>query len=72
MPNLEIKNRESFICQDKKELLPSEKKKKKRTPKKKKKKKKKTRKKNPGKLNTPFVYNILVLNLNFKTFQSLL
>ena len=60
MPNLEIKNRESFICQDKKELLPSEK------------KKKKTRKKNPGKLNTPFVYNILVLNLNFKTFQSLL
>ena len=61
MPNLEIKNRESFICQDKKELLPSEKK-----------KKKKTRKKNPGKLNTPFVYNILVLNLNFKTFQSLL
>ena len=65
MPNLEIKNRESFICQDKKELLPNEKKKKK-------KKKKKTRKKNPGKLNTPFVYNILVLNLNFKTFQSLL
>ena len=63
MPNLEIKNRESFICQDKKELLPSEKKKK---------KKKKTRKKNPVKLNTPFVYNILVLNLNFKTFQSLL
>ena len=62
MPNLEIKNRESFICQDKKELLSSEKKK----------KKKKTRKKNPGKLNTPFVYNILVLNLNFKTFQSLL
>ena len=62
MPNLEIKNRESFICQDKKELLPNEKKK----------KKKKTRKKNPGKLNTPFVYNILVLNLNFKTFQSLL
>ena len=62
MPNLEIKNRESFICQDKKELLPSEKKK----------KKKKTRKKNPGKLNTSFVYNILVLNLNFKTFQSLL
>ena len=62
MPNLEIKNRESFICQDKKELLLSEKKK----------KKKKTRKKNPGKLNTPFVYNILVLNLNFKTFQSLL
>ena len=61
MPNLEIKNRESFICQDKKELLPSEKK-----------KKKKKRKKNPGKLNTPFVYNILVLNLNFKTFQSLL
>ena len=62
MPNLQIKNRESFICQDKKELLPSEKKK----------KKKKTRKKNPGKINTPFVYNILVLNLNFKTFQSLL
>ena len=62
MPNLEIKNRESFICQDKKELLPSEKKK----------KKKKKIKKNPGKLNTPFVYNILVLNLNFKTFQSLL
>ena len=30
MPNLEIKNRESFICQDKKELLPSEKKKKKK------------------------------------------
>ena len=63
MPNLEIKNRESFICQDKKELLSSEKKKK---------KKKKKIKKNPGKLNTPFVYNILVLNLNFKTFQSLL
>ena len=63
MPNLEIKNRESFICQDKKEFLPSEKKTK---------NKKKTRKKNPGKLNTPFVYNILVLNLNFKTFQSLL
>ena len=36
MPNLEIKNRESFICQDKKELLPSEKKKKKKKNKKKK------------------------------------
>ena len=67
MSNLEIKNRESFICQDEKELLPSEKKQKP-----KKSKKKYEIKKNSGKLNTLFVCNILVLNLNFKTFQSLL